>query len=308
MNALLPLLSLIVRHGLMLCGGFFAAHGIDGSSTIGMVTGLLMLGVVTAWSLAEKWLNLKPGQLTDNTMLRSIAGAVASQLVTALSAYFATDANNPELLGVAALNVGLSKLGVHQKLAAIGAKEVVRLCILSLLSVSLVSCSTFTKEDAKAAGAQIGLAAADAAIVIARMQLASAESELALAAAQPGADQRVIVAKQLAVIAARQALDQAQKAIARQRVKLDAKQPRDVQPEVGKAGALPSLIDPSGSNAGDCAQQLERLLPTAPLSTADAHGAQGDPATGFSHYPVKQARRVDLPHYGTQLAAQLAAR
>jgi hypothetical protein len=205
----------------MLCSGWFAANGIDGSSSVGIITGLLMLGIATAWSLREKWLNLKPGQLTDSTMLRTIVGSLASQIVTGLSAYFAVDANQPELLGVAVLNAGLSKAGVHQRLAGVKAAQIL---MASLALLSLPACSTITKEDARAAGAQIGLAAADAAIIIARVQLSQAEAELAAAATQPGADQRVILAKQLGVIAARKALDEAEKAIAKQRAR-SAKQP-----------------------------------------------------------------------------------
>jgi hypothetical protein len=149
-------------------------------------------------------------------MVRSIAGALASQIVTGLSAYFAVDANQPELLGVAVLNAGLSKAGVHQRLAG---APVVKVLVACLALLCLPSCSSFTREDARAAGAEIGLAAADAAIVIARMQLAQAEAELAAAALEPGADQRVILAKQLGVLAARRALDEAERAIAKQRAR-----------------------------------------------------------------------------------------
>jgi hypothetical protein len=132
------LISLLIRHALMLCAGFFTAHGIDGSSSVGLITGLLMLACVTAWSLAEKWLNLRPGQLTDSAMLRTIVGALASQLVTAASAYFAVDANQPELLGVALVNAGLSKAGVHQKLANIGAQDALKILLVSLSPCLLV--------------------------------------------------------------------------------------------------------------------------------------------------------------------------
>lgn len=135
------LVSLLIRHALMLSAGFFTAHSIDGSSTVGIITGLLMLACVTAWSLAEKWLDFKPGQLTDSAMLRSILGALASQLVTAASAYFAVDANQPELLGVALVNAGLSKAGLHQKLASIGYKDAVNFFLLSFLSANLISCA-----------------------------------------------------------------------------------------------------------------------------------------------------------------------
>ena len=138
------LISLLIRHALMLCAGFFTAHGIDGSNSVGLITGLLMLACVTAWSLAEKWLNLRPGQLTDSAMLRTIVGALASQLVTAASAYFAVDANQPELLGVALVNAGLSKAGVHQKLAALGSGKAALLLLLSVSSVCSVGCSSLT--------------------------------------------------------------------------------------------------------------------------------------------------------------------
>jgi hypothetical protein len=137
----MSLLSLLIRHALMLCAGFFGAHGIDGSSSAGIITGLLMLIIVTSWSLAEKWLNLKPGKLTDSAMLRTIVGALASQLITAASAYFAVDANQPELLAVAVANATASKFGLQQKLAALGSKTHLLLFFLSVSSVCSVGCT-----------------------------------------------------------------------------------------------------------------------------------------------------------------------
>ena len=141
------LLSLLIRHSLMLCAGFFAAHGIDSSSSVGIITGLMMLACVTVWSLGEKWLDLKPGQLTDSTMIRTIVGALASQLVTAASAYFAVDANQPELLGVALVNAGLSKAGLHQKLAALGSGKAALLFALGSSLFALPSCSNLTPSQ-----------------------------------------------------------------------------------------------------------------------------------------------------------------
>ncbi len=130
------------------------------------------------------------------------------------------------------------------------------LLLLAFCLLSLPSCSSFTKQDARDAGEQIGLAAADAAIVIARMQLASAEAELSAAAMQPGADQRVIVAKQLGVMAARKALDEAEKVITKQRAKTSAK-----APVIGSA-------DDSSAVHDDDSSPLHEHYPSGQLSEA----------------------------------------
>jgi hypothetical protein len=208
----------------MLCGGFFAAHGIDGSSSIGIITGLLMLGIATAWSLGEKWLNLKPGQLTDGAMVRSIAGALASQIVTGLSAYFAVDANQPELLGVAVLNAGLSKAGVHQRLAG---APVVKVLVACLALLCLPSCESFTKDDAIAFGKRVAIGAGEASVQVARATLVVKTQEW-LAAIKEGDAVKIALTK-LAVDSAFQALDAAERALAKERGKLEqrtsAKQP-----------------------------------------------------------------------------------
>ncbi len=210
------LLSLLVRHALMLCSGWFAANGIDGSSSVGIITGLLILGIVTAWSLAEKWLNLKPGQLTDSTMLRTIVGSLASQIVTGLSAYFAVDANQPELLGVAVLNAGLSKAGVHQRLAGVKAAQIL---IASLALLCLPSCESFTKGDAIAFGKRVAIGAGEASVQVARATLVVKTQEW-LAAIKEGDAVKIALTK-LAVDSAFQALDAAERALAKERGKLE---------------------------------------------------------------------------------------
>ncbi|MCB1279878.1 hypothetical protein [Prosthecobacter sp.] len=245
MNALI---QLIVCHALAGAGGFFAAHHIDGSTTTGILVGLIMMLLGTSISSVCKWWKLEPAQITDNILLRQFIGALVSQGITALSAYFATDANDPQLLAVAAVNMTASKFGAHQKLALLGNKA--QLLLLFALCPSLFalsSCSHFTKQEAITAMKRVGLAAADESINVleARLKLAQADLNLALEDHASGND---LVIKQLAVIAAQEALDQGRKAVAKQRAKLDAKQPRDVTPggqtsasaEVGKAGALPS--------------------------------------------------------------------
>lgn len=141
------LIALLIRHGLAGCAGFFAANNISGDSTTSLITGLLMLSIVTVWSWIARALKIedaKPGfdMITRNEIVRTFIASLVSQLVTFLSAYFATDANNPELLGVAVINAGLSKVGAHQKLAFMGSKEALKSFIV-LGSLFLVSaCDT----------------------------------------------------------------------------------------------------------------------------------------------------------------------
>lgn len=141
------LIALLIRHGLAGCAGFFAAHNISGDSTTSLITGLLMLSIVTGWSWLARALKIedaKPGfdMITHNEIVRTFIASLVSQLVTFLSAYFATDANNPELLGVAVINAGLSKVGAHQKLAFMGSKDALKLLFFVPCASFLVSCDT----------------------------------------------------------------------------------------------------------------------------------------------------------------------
>lgn len=262
------LIQLLVCHALAGLGGFFAAHHIDGSTTTGILVGLAMMALGVIISSVSKWFKLDPPQITDNMLLRQFLGAVVSQGITALSAYFATDANDPQLLAVAAINMGASKLGAHQKLALLGAKDALKTLALCSSLFALSACSSFTKQDAIIYGERVGLAAADTAIVLARMQLASAAADLDAAKHEPGANVNAILAKQLGVTAAQQALDAAERAVSKQRARLDAKQPREVSPS--------SIEQPPARNA----------------SRSDAGGASSS----------------IIPDHGTRVAAQLALR
>ncbi len=163
-------------------------------------------------------LELKPG-VTPAYFWTSVGIGIGGTAATALSLTAYSWA--VPLAGFLALLIGWLRTGGPKPPPGAA------LLVLALLCGSLVSCGSFTKQDAKAAGESIGLAAADAAIVIARMQLANAEAELALAATEPGADSRMVLAKQLGVMAAKKALDEAEKAIAKQRLK-SAKNPVNV--------------------------------------------------------------------------------
>lgn len=168
------------------------------------------------------------------------------------------------------------------------------LLLLAFCLLFLPSCSSFTKQDARDAGEQIGLAAADAAIVIARMQLASAEAELSAAAMRPGADQRVILAKQLGVIAARKALDEAEEAIAKQRAK-SAKSPVTVWS--GDNSSPLHTAYPSGRKpeAASTSQSREcGALSLSPQRCAECYNDNLSPL------------HDRLPRYGTRVAAHLA--
>jgi hypothetical protein len=141
MNALLQLL---IRHGLASLGGFFAAHQITGSSTSSIIVGLIVLAVPTVWSWLANLLRMEdiaPStfDIGKNEILRTLIGSLVSQGITALSVYFATDANNPELLGVALVNAAASKFGLHQK--ALGMPGL-KLLILSASALSVTSCSS----------------------------------------------------------------------------------------------------------------------------------------------------------------------
>jgi hypothetical protein len=314
MNALL---ALLIRQGLAACGGFFAANNITGSSTTSIIIGLVMLAIPTVWSWVAKCIHLednsRSGWIENSEILRTLVGSIVSQGVTALSVYFATDANNPELLGIAVANAAASKFGLQQKLAFIGTKDAVNLFLLSFLSASLISCASFTKQDAKDAGAQIGLAAADAAILIARMQLSSAESELSAAATQPGAERRVIIAKQFAVVAARRALDEAERAIAKQRAKAAAKQPQNVQPVRSGDESSPSTTGIKGDESSPLpndapsitiprygAQVAEALKTNPSGSTAEAVSSGQSRACGLlNHSPLRGAPNCAACHAGS---------
>ena len=139
------IIQLIVRHLLALCGGWFAAHHITGDSTTSIVVGVAVVGIPVVWSVIAKWLHLDDKLVEDisgSQMLRVALGSLVSQGITALSAYFAVDANNPELLGVAVINAGLSKAGLHQKLALAGSVTVVKVLMLCGCVLALSSCAT----------------------------------------------------------------------------------------------------------------------------------------------------------------------
>jgi len=140
-----PTLQLIIRHLLAMCGGFFAAHNISGDSTTSIVVGLAILAIPTVWSAIAKWFKLddKMSQdISDSQMLRVALGSIISQGITALSTYFAVDAYHPELLLGALVNAGLSKAGLHQKAAFIGAQDALKVCVACLGVLSLSSCAT----------------------------------------------------------------------------------------------------------------------------------------------------------------------
>lgn len=229
MNALI---ALLIRQGLAACGGFFAAHHITGDSTTSIVVGLIMLLTATLWSWIAKMLHLDDaslGSVTGGQALRTFVGAVVSQGITAASAYFAVDANNPELFGVALVNVAASKFGLQQKLAQLGGKDALKIMIFSCLFVPFVGCSSFTQQDAITFGKRVAVSAGETAVMLAEMQLAVCANDLMVARSK-GESVKTILAKQLALSVAQEALKAARKALANERVKLDAKQPRDVQP------------------------------------------------------------------------------
>lgn len=141
-------LLLLTRHGLALLGGLFASHGISigEGATTDIIAGLILVGLAVVLSSVSKWFKLDDqlgGCITTNQQVRILIGAVASQAVTALSAYFAVDANRPELLAGALVNAGLSKAGFHQSLA-LGKSAVQALAVCGSL-LMLSSCAQWTQ-------------------------------------------------------------------------------------------------------------------------------------------------------------------
>lgn len=222
----------LLRHFITALGGVLL---VDTSNTQSLVFGLIVIGCAWLWSVIQKLDWNGHVQIRDDykELLKKMGAALVSQGLAALSGWmmekgFLGDVNDPAAVLLFFGNYGASRLGWHQK--ALGVKPVMLLALCTLLP-ALSACSSFTQDDAKIAGERIGLAAGDTAIFLARMQLAHAEADLA--AAQHGGSNgevRILVAKQLGVVAARQALDAAERAIAKQRAKLDAKQPINVQP------------------------------------------------------------------------------
>jgi hypothetical protein len=140
------LIAILIRHGLASAGGFFAANNITGSSTVSIIVGLIILAIPTLWSWAAKMLKLDASKggmnfITGNEGFRILLGSLVSQGITALSIYFAIDANQPELLAGALINAGLSKAGLHQKVVGVPAVKLMMacLCLLSLSSCSFLA-------------------------------------------------------------------------------------------------------------------------------------------------------------------------
>ncbi len=144
-------IQLIVRHGLMLLSGALAAHHFDNlNTTAGIVLAILVMIITTCWSYVAKMLHLENlvGEtgLDESDCLRTLLGALISHGITFASAYFSIDANDPNLLAVAAINALASHYGMHQQIAHGTPLDVATRIkpMLLLLCMALVSCATTT--------------------------------------------------------------------------------------------------------------------------------------------------------------------
>lgn len=150
------LLQLLIRHGLAAFAGTLAAQGltVDASSTSSLVTALIIFAGASLWSwvVKLKWStdNRTMHVIDDTTaeMIRKLLGAFVSQGMAAFSGYLATqghsvNVDDPVALSVFGANLALSKAGVQQKLANIGAGDALKLCLLSASVLSLASCLQF---------------------------------------------------------------------------------------------------------------------------------------------------------------------
>lgn len=323
MNALIQLL---LRHGLASLGAWFAAHNISGDSTTSIIIGVLAALISVIWSAFAKWLHIddqKFNGITNSEMFRVALGALASQAVTWLSTYFAIDANNPELLGVAVVNAAASKFGAHQKLAFLGEKDAVHLFVLGSLLFACVSCTPFQKQEAITFGKRVAISAGEAAVILAEMQLASMQSEYSMALMN-GASPKEVIAKKLAVSAAQEALEAAHKALAKERAKLDNNpvnvQPRTQsrEPETEPTSSVepdspPPCEEPRGDDSAPRCLQITVVPlrpPSLPLSLSSTLAGSGTPQP--QAHPDTSARvmrppAILIPRYGEQVAQHLSS-
>lgn len=274
-------LLLLTRHGLALLGGLFASHGISigEGATTDIIAGLILVGLAVVLSSVSKWFNLDDqlgGCITTNQQVRILIGALASQAVTALSAYFAVDANRPELLAGALINAGLSKAGVHQSLA-LGKSAVQALAVCGSL-LMLSSCAQWTRF--------IGSPTGNATLALAELGL-----DVAMARQQISPGNVVQINKALAVVT-------------------DPNNSRnDMVYKLGEIG-LDAAAEKGLVKDGDLLiiQKATAIIQSAVYSTpaASAKNPSGkqpvSPAVG-----MREPECLRIPNYGTRVAAVLAA-
>lgn len=148
----------LVRHILAAAAGYTAAHGIDGSTTTGLVAGGVLYVASTIWSLVgkkigpliEKWgladayNESDEARIYGRQMLAMILGAGTSQLVAALSGWllasgFAGNPDHPEAVMIFLANLGLSK--ARGESSAEAQLQVVKLLILGALCLTQINCA-----------------------------------------------------------------------------------------------------------------------------------------------------------------------
>lgn len=279
----------LLRHLLNAGGGYLAAYGIETGNTAALMGTLAAFLFTGFWSwLAKRGLASTP----NGEDVKTVCGILASAAVAAVSGVLAEqglDANQPDeaLQGIAALfftgNLALSKLTrpdvEAQALAAIKREfggKIPAFILAGFCLLALPACS-ITREQWSAAGKQAGVEVADISIALAMMQIQSARAELD-AAALNGAKPSELFTKRAALILAEQGLKAAQRAANRERAKLDAKQPRNMQPPRD----VPACFQPT------------------PQETRSAGTAQDVPSGGST-----ARRSATFPKYGDAIAAQL---
>jgi hypothetical protein len=142
----------IIRQVLALFAGFLLQHGIqaDASNSASLIAGALIFGGAFFWSWLTKleWSKKRnlSGYVSDDraAMLRKALGALVSQGLAALAGWWqaktgeTVNAADPAAVILFLANLGASKVGFHQKVAAVGARSPA-LIAAALLSVSLLS-------------------------------------------------------------------------------------------------------------------------------------------------------------------------
>lgn len=223
-------MQILLRHFITALGGVLL---VDTSNTQSFVFGLVAIGCAWLWSVIQKLDWNGHVQIRDDykLLLQKMGAALVSQGIAALSGWmlesgFAGDVNDPAAVVLFLSNYGASRMGWHGK--ALGVPTVKLLVLGSLFSV-LSSCSTEDmKREGILFGKRVALSGGDIAVAMARAELDKKIDEW-IKAEESGDVFKILLAA-AAKENAQAALDAAQRALNKQRAKIDAKQPVNVQP------------------------------------------------------------------------------
>ena len=263
----------LLRHFITALGG---ALLVDTSNTQSLVFGLVAIGCAWLSSLIQKlrWIVDEDGIMISDThkeLLKKMLAALVSQGLAALSGWmmangFDANPNDPAAVMLFLGNYGISRMGWYQKPLGIQAVKALALCALL---PALSACTTADmKAEAITFGKRVALSGGDIAVAMARAELDKRIDEWIKA--EESGDVFKIMLAAAAKENAQAALDAAQRALNKQRAKLDAKQPINVQPQAGSKFQVSSFKSPplQGSKAQSLSIPIYAPQVVASLSEA----------------------------------------